>query len=183
MSSTRSARLLFASLLLAGTSAHAEQAVTLLGLGSSVPEAWQLETPSSDMRLLQSAIPAADGDAAAFVVFYFGPEQGGTLEANVERWQSQFQGPEGTAVEPHISEIGTAALPATLVELRGSYGRSVGMGPGGDMLPDRMLLAAVVETPQGTLYPQLHGPAMLVAEQRDAFIAFVRGLQPLLPSR
>ncbi|CRI64787.1 conserved exported hypothetical protein [Thiocapsa sp. KS1] len=174
--------LLIAPVLLAGSAAaSADQAVTFLTYQSSVPDAWVAETPKSEMRKLQYKVPAsggAGGDGAEFVVYFFGPGQGGTLEANIERWQSQFQGPDGAPVEPTVTQIGTETVPATLVELRGSYGRSVGMGPGDDVQTDRMLLAGVIETPQGNLFPQMHGPAELVAAQREGFVAFVKGIQP-----
>ncbi|MCG6898082.1 MAG: hypothetical protein LJE61_08600 [Thiocapsa sp.] len=171
--------LLLASALLAGAGlASADQTVAFLDFESGVPDDWVAEPPKSQMRQVQFRIPAAEGEGAEFVVYYFGSGQGGTLEANIERWKSQFQGPDGTPVEPEVSEIGTEAIPATLVQLRGSYGRSVGMGPSDEVLADRMLLAGLVETPQGNLYPQLHGPAELVASQREGFIAFVRGIRP-----
>jgi hypothetical protein len=173
--------LLIAPVLLAGSAfVAADQAVTFLTYQSSVPDAWVAETPKSEMRQLQFKVPASGaegGDGAEFVVYFFGPGQGGTLEANIERWQSQFQGPDGTPVEPTVTRIDTETIPATLVELRGSYGRSVGMGPGDDVQTDRMLLAGVIETPQGNLFPQMHGPAELVAAQREGFIAFVKGIQ------
>jgi hypothetical protein len=179
--------LLIAPVLLAGSAlVSADQAVAFLTYQSSVPDAWVAETPKSEMRQLQFKVPAPPGgeggDGAEFVVYFFGPGQGGTLEANIERWQSQFQGPDGAPVEPTVTQIGTETIPATLVELRGSYGRSVGMGPGDDVQTDRMLLAGVIETPQGNLFPQMHGPAELVAAQRDGFIAFVKGIQPAAPT-
>lgn len=178
--------LLIAPVLLAGSAfALADQSVAFLTYRSSVPDAWVSETPKSEMRQLQFKVPASGaegGDGAEFVVYFFGPGQGGTLDANIERWQSQFQGPDGTPVAPTVTQIGTETIPATLVELRGSYGRSVGMGPGDDVLADRMLLAGVIETPEGNLYPQMHGPAELVAAQRDGFIAFVKGIQPAAPT-
>jgi hypothetical protein len=179
--------LLIAPVLLAGSAlVWADQSVAFLSYQSSVPDAWVAEPPKSEMRQLQFKVPAPPGgetgDGAEFVVYYFGPGQGGTLEANIERWQSQFKGPDGTPVEPTVTQIGTETIPATLVELRGSYGRSVGMGPGDDVLSDRILLAGVIETPEGNLYPQMHGPAELVAAQRDGFIAFVKGIQPAPPT-
>ena len=154
-----------------------DQPVTLLDMESQVPATWVVQEPSSGMRLAQFAVPGVDGgEAAELVVYYFGPGQGGTLDANVERWASQFSGPDG-AVEPEITEL-DGAFPATLVELSGSYARGVGMGPTGDAQADRTLLAALVETPEGTLFPQLHGPADLVAAQRDGFVTFVEGLRP-----
>jgi hypothetical protein len=153
------------------------QPVEMLGMRSHVPAGWVAEAPQSNMRVAQFSVPAAgEGDGAAFVVYYFGPGQGGSLEANLERWQSQFSSADGGPVEPDITEL-SGALPATLVSLRGSYARGVGVGPAGDALPDRMLLAGVVETPKGNLYPQLHGPAALVAAQQPAFVAFIEGLE------
>ena len=179
--------LLIAPVLLAGSAfVAADQAVTFLTYQSSVPDDWVAETPKSEMRQLQFKVPASPGgeggDGAEFVVYFFGPGQGGTLEANIERWQSQFQGPDGAQVEPTVTQIGTETIPATLVELRGSYGRSVGMGPGEDVQADRMLLAGVVESTEGNLYPQMHGPAELVAAQREGFVAFMKGIRPTAPT-
>jgi len=172
--------ILILTLLLAVGQACADgQRVELLGMTSELPADWVAEAPESRMRLLQFRVPAADDadEDPQLVVYYFGPGQGGSLDANVERWKSQFSNPDGTPVEPVITEL-SGSMPATLVELRGSYARSIGMGPGDEALPQRMLLAAIVETPKGNLYPQLHGPAELVARNRDAFVAFVEGIAP-----
>lgn len=175
------ARLLSLSLLLAATLASAAgQPLSFLGFSSEVPAQWARIEPSSAMRILQFEIADPGGEDAQFVVYHFGPGQGGSLEANLERWKSQFRQPDGSPVEPVVTAL-KSTMPATLVELRGDYARGLGMGPSGDALPDRMLLAAVVETPEGNLYPQLHGPAPLVAAQRQAFIAFIEGLRPAEP--
>jgi hypothetical protein len=47
-------------------------------------------------------------------------------------------------------------------------------------LPNRTLLAGVVETPQGNLYPQLHGPSEVVTAHREDFVRFITGLQRVL---
>jgi len=176
-------RALFAALLLTSAPAGAEgQRVEFLGHHSEVPAGWVPQPVVSRMRLLQFEVPGEAGvESGQFVLYYFGPGQGGSVEANVERWRSQFSRPDGAEVEAVIARLEGAILPATLVELEGSYARSVGMGQVGEVLPDRMLLAAVVETPQGNLHPQLHGPADLVRGQREAFIAFLRGIAAAPP--
>lgn len=159
------------------------QSVRFLDMISAVPAEWMARPPSSGMRLLEFSVPArgaGDEHEAELVMYYFGPGQGGTLDANVARWTSQFSGPNGP-VEPLISEL-DGEMPATLVELSGDYARGAGMGPVGDALPDRMLLAAVVDTPQGRLFPQLHGPEATVSAQRDAFVAFIKGIRAETPS-
>jgi hypothetical protein len=126
-------------LLVTGLAWAAGQAVSFLGLTSEVPAEWVSGQPSSTMRLLQFDIPGGEGgDGAQFVVYFFGPGQGGSLDANLERWASQFSGPDGKPVEPVVTPL-KSTMPATLVELRGSYARNVGMGQSGDALPDRML--------------------------------------------
>jgi hypothetical protein len=170
-------RLSIPLILAASLAWAAGQVVTFQGLTSELPADWVASEPSSSMRLLQLGVPGAEeGEGGQFVVYYFGPGQGGSLEANLERWVSQFSNPDGTPGEPVVTPL-KSPMPATLVELRGNYARGVGMGPTGDALPDRMLLAAVVETPQGNLYPQLHGPAALVTAQRQAFIGFIEGIR------
>ena len=171
-----------ATLALATVAARADDqvAVRLLGLESAVAPGWEAEQPTSTMRLLQYRVPGREGAGnAAFVVYYFGPGQGGSNAANVERWQSQFTTADGAPDEPVITTSKAGDLPVTLVELRGSYARSVGMGQGVDAQPDQTLLAGIVETPKGNLFAQLHGPTATVAPARPAFEAFLAGLRPV----
>jgi hypothetical protein len=51
------------------------------------------------------------------------------------------------------------------------------MGGGGSAKPDQTLLSAIVETPKGSLWIQLHGPRATVRANREAFLAMVRGLK------
>ena len=154
--------------------------VRLLDLQSVVDGAWEHEQPTSTMRLLQYRVMGAgDGNNASFVVYYFGPGQGGSKEANIERWTSQFSTAEGQPVEPVITTSKAGDLPVTLVELRGSYARSLGMGQRVAAQPDQTLLAAIVETPKGNLFAQLHGPTATVRPARPAFEAFLSGLKPV----
>jgi len=155
-------------------------AVRLLDLESVVDGAWEYEQPTSTMRLLQYRVAgAADGSNASFIVYYFGPGQGGSKEANIERWTSQFSTAEGKPVEPVITTSKVGDLPVTQVELRGSYARSLGIGQRVAAQPDQTLLAAIVETPQGNLFAQLHGPTATVGPARPTFEAFLNGLKPV----
>jgi hypothetical protein len=178
----KAASSLFAFSLLVSTvtsGADEWQGVQFLGMKSKVPADWVSEPVTSSMRVLQFAVQGGEGsDAVQFVVYYFGLRQGGSVEANLARWKSQFSGPDGGEVEPQVSTLEDAKLPATLVELEGTYARGVGMGPQGTALPERMLLAAVVESPKGNLYPQLHGPATSVKDARAAFVAFIEAIEP-----
>src|SRR2546423_9790738 len=56
------------------------------------PNGWSRETPSPGMRFAQYQLPAAEGDAepASLVVYYFGAGQGGSVQANLDRWTGQI---------------------------------------------------------------------------------------------
>ncbi|HEY5837552.1 MAG TPA: hypothetical protein VIT19_00865, partial [Pyrinomonadaceae bacterium] len=56
------------------------------------PDGWITEKTTSTMRVAQYKLPKADGDAedASLVLYYFGAAQGGSTQANVERWINQL---------------------------------------------------------------------------------------------
>ena len=153
--------------------------VEFLGLEAPLPDAWIEKQPSSSMRLAQFLIPGEDnrGDAE-LVLYYFGHGQGGSAEANIARWQSQFTTGDGGVADPSVETMTVSGMPVTVVELRGDYARGVGMGPAASPEPDQILLATIVETPRGNVYIQLYGPAQAVAAQRKAYLHFIRNLKP-----
>jgi hypothetical protein len=153
--------------------------VQLLRLEGPIPESWIAQAPSSSMRLAQYEVPGSAGaEPGEFVAYFFGAGQGGSAEANIERWTSQFSKPEGGPVEPKLSKFEVEGMQVTSVELQGSYARGVGMGPEGAAKPDQTLLAAIVGSPEGNLYLQLYGPTKTVSEWRGAFEQLLRGLHP-----
>jgi hypothetical protein len=161
------------------------QPVALLEYVATSPADWQGRQPASQMRLAEFVTPAAAGaDAGAeVVVYFFGAGQGGSVEANIERWKSQFADSEGNHPEPVTARDSASHFPATFVQLRGSYTRSIGMGDTAVVAkPDQVLMAAVVETPRGNLHVQMHGPAASVLAQEAAFRGFVRGIRPHAPT-
>ena len=79
----------------AGFAAGANRSVSLGALGYSVdvPDTWVQQPPENTMRLAQFQIRGPQGqEPANVVVFFFGKGGGGTVEANVQRWESQFTG-------------------------------------------------------------------------------------------
>ena len=57
--------------------------------------------------------------------------------------------------------------------------RGIGRGsPTEQAKPNQELLAAIVETPNGTMFIQLFGPIATVNAQREALTQFVKGLKP-----
>lgn len=177
----RAALIVSLGLGLAGMPARAQQAqargaFAFLGYQAPVPNTWEPQVPGSSMRAAQYRVPAAarssDGE---LIVFYFGKGQGGSVQANVARWTSQFSRPDGKPVTPRLTTFTSNGLPVTTVELNGSYARGVGTGPQGIARPDQTLLVAVIQAPEGNITIQLHGDAKTVAAHRKGFDAMVRG--------
>lgn len=68
------------------------------GIRWTVPGNWG-EHPPRQMRVATYMVPAASGDAEGgeCAVFYFGNDQGGSIDANIERWVAQFEEENSTA--------------------------------------------------------------------------------------
>ena len=166
--------LLFTSPCVAqGTSA------TYLDYRTTAPAAWTTRAPASSMRLAEFTTPGAAGKAGAeVIVYFFGKGAGGSPDANLNRWKSQFSNPTGAPVKENVSVDSKGPFPLTIAEYSGTYARGIGAGSEPEQArPEHMLVAVVTETPHGTLFFQLFGPIASVESQRAAYLAFVRGLK------
>ena len=166
---------LMLSLALAGM-ARADQAG---GLTWTAPAEWksQGERP---MRAATYSIPAAKGDPepAELAVFYFGESSGGGVDANVKRWIDQFQKADGTSVakDAKVKKETIAGLPATAVDVRGTYLGGSMMGPATPK-PGFRLLGAIVEGPGGNVFFKLTGPEKTVSIAEKSFRKLLDGLK------
>lgn len=132
------------------------------------------------MRVAQFALPAAAAGAEGgeLAAYFFPTGQGGSHQANIERWASQFSGPEGKTVVPTISTSKSGDMEVTLVELQGTYARGVGMGPTGEAKPDQTLMVAMIETTIGRITLQMYGPSKTLSAHRDGFLRLAKGFHP-----
>jgi hypothetical protein len=128
--------------------------VTLLQYRTAVPAGWAPRTAASAMRIAEFVVPSAGGkDTAEVVVYYFGAGQGGGVDANLARWKGQFSDPTGKPVYEKVTRDSSGASPLTIAEYRGTYARGIGAGSApGAARPNTTLIAAVAETPRGTLF-------------------------------
>lgn len=162
----------------AACSAGGGEPVTLLDYQALVPASFQARPASSSMRLAEYDVPRTDGTHAEMIVFYFGPGQGGSADANIARWSGQFTGPDGGAVAPHVMDADGTAFPTTIAEFEGAYARGTGMGIDVEPEADQAMVAAVVETPRGNLFLQLVGDSEAVAATREDFLDMVTSIRP-----
>ena len=152
--------------------------VNLLGYHARVPRGWTSRTPSSTSRLAQFSIAGSDSaNGAEVVVYFFGPAQGGNVEANLARWRGQFSTPDGSPISEHVTRDSSGAFPITIAEFRGAYRRGIGAGMADSVRAGQALVAAIAETPRGTMFIQLFGAEARVARERDPFVQFVKALR------
>ena len=145
------------------------------GITWKMPAAWKAEA-ARPMRAATYEVPAAKGDTegAECGVFFFGNGQGGSVQANLDRWVSQFEG----AKKPEPKKEKIAGLEATRVELEGTYHQPNMMQPGSPPTAHAgyKLVAVIVEAPQGAVFFKLSGPKKTVDAAAAEFTKMVKGL-------
>jgi hypothetical protein len=147
-----------------------------------VPEGWTVEKPTSEMRFAQYKLPraAGDGEDALLIVYYFGKGQGGTPEANIERWINQVKQPDGSASndKAKIEKQTVNGLPVTTLDLLGNYsgGMSADSAPQ-DSKSIYRLRGAIIETPKGSYFAKLTGPEKTVNHWDQAFNDYIHSFE------
>jgi hypothetical protein len=112
------------------------------------------------------------GDASAeLAVFYFGADQGGSVEANMTRWVGQFTQADGSETKAKRSERTINGIAISLVEAQGVYsgGMSMPGAPPAASQPDAMLLGAIARGPAGAVFFKLVGPRASIEAARSGF--------------
>ncbi len=146
------------------------------------PDDWVTEKASSSMRVAQYKLPKAEGDNddALLVLYYFGATQGGTSQANIDRWISQMKQPDGSASKDKAKTETTTinGLKVTTVDVSGTY--TAEMAPGSGSFhndTNYRLRAAVVETPKGNYFVKLAGPSKTIARWDQSYTDYLKSFQ------
>lgn len=145
-----------------------------------VPAGWIEEERSSSMRVAQYRLPRADDDTedASLVLYYFGQGQGGSAAANVERWASQMQQPDGAKAKITEESFTANGLKITTVDGAGTYVAET--APGSGTFHNKAgyrLRAAVIETPNGSYYVKLVGPEKTVTRWNEGFVSYLKSFE------
>ena len=112
------------------------------------------------------------GDAEC-VVYFFGQGQGGSVEANLARWGSQFT-VNGQPAPAKTARKTIHGLNVTTMDASGTYIATGGMA----MAPqppktDYRMLAAIVEAPGGNIFIKFTGPTKTVSANAAKFDALL----------
>jgi hypothetical protein len=136
-----------------------------------VPAGWSEKPSTSSMRAAQFQLPAPAGGEAEVIVYYFGESGAGSVQANIDRWLSQFKQPDDKPSKD-VAKIETTELAGQQASVISVSGRYVAPAtPGGEPMdkPDQSLIAAIVPSPKGPYYFRLIGSKAAVAAQEKAF--------------
>ena len=146
------------------------------GLQWRIPDNWTGQ-PERPMRAATYTVAAADGDSEAgeCAVFYFGPNEGGGVQANIDRWIGQMKQPDGSssATKAKTQKV-DAGVPVTLVDLTGTYLSSSGpMMQVSAEKPGYRMMGAIAQGPQGAVFFKFTGPVKTVDANAKSFLAMV----------
>ena len=150
------------------------------GVRWTAPMGWKI-APAQAMRAATYTIAAAAGDKAGGEcgVYFFGAGQGGSVDANIERWKGQFQGPDGKPAAAKITKRPAShGLAITTIDTSGSYSGLSGPLANGQPAPGYRLLGAIVEAPGGNIFVKFAGPAKTVAANQAKFEQLLTSFQP-----
>jgi hypothetical protein len=128
--------------------------------------------PKSAMRKASYDVPHVDPDKedGDLAVFYFGPGQGGSIAANMDRWVKQFSDVNPSDVKR--ADRDANGLHQHMVEVQRGTFDAGSMSMAGDATPkkDYALEGAIVEGPSGAYFFKMTGPAKTIAAARPAFL-------------
>jgi gluconolactonase len=140
---------------------------------------WKSVKPKSRILEYEIQVPRAENDNRDGRLTIMGA--GGSIEANVARWEGQFSQPDGSPTKAEVTEETVEGMKVTMVDISGSYIETMG-GPfsGGKKVesPDFRVLAAIIETPEsGNYFVKLIGPKATIGGNEKAFIAAIKGIK------
>lgn len=154
------------------------------GLTWDAPAPLVRRAPKSRMRAAEYAVQGATPDSMAeLTVYYFGPGQGGSVDANLDRWIGQFRGADGAALDrsaAKIAERKVNGMGVTTLDLTGSFIPSMGpmmQAQPGAAQADYRVLGAIAEGPEGPVFFKFVGPKATLANAEAAFLALVESLR------
>ena len=125
----------------------------------AVPPEWAAKPVTSSMRAADWVISAKPGEETELIVYYFGTEGAGSVEANLDRWAGQFQ----SQANKKIDKTKLAGQDATVMTISGHYSAEAMPGGGGTVdIPEGAMVAAIVSSPQGPYYFRMVGAKKVV---------------------
>jgi hypothetical protein len=143
--------------------------VTLASIAFTAPDGWLRKKPASSFVEAEFSLPASEGDEndGRLTVSV----AGGSVEANIQRWKSQFG---GSPAEAHQEEIEVDGITATLVDLTGDFDDRRGPFSPGAQQSEYRMIAAIIPIDGQLHFVKAVGPKNTMATHADSVNEFVR---------
>lgn len=166
---------LAAALLLTSVSfLSAEETIEVSEFTFRYDKPWLRQQTSSPMRAGQFLYEFEDKNQAGveLVLFFFGPTGGGGVQANIDRWMTQFVG----SPESKIEEKEFKGRKVIFVTLKGTYQDTMGAARfSGPQEPKEnyTMLAAILTSEKGDVFLKFVGPNASIDAAKADFFKFV----------
>jgi len=137
------------------TAADSPKTFAVGGLNFNSPADWTWVPTTSPMRKAQFSAAGPDG-AAEVVFFHFGKGQGGSVQANIDRWLGQFAEPKDQ-LKTRTEKKTVNGLEITYVFAEGTY---LSGPPFGKKTPlkNQALAGAIINNDEGDVFVKMTGP-------------------------
>ncbi len=144
-------------------------------LSIEIPKDWTPQPPSSSMRIAQFALPASSEGEAVATVFFFPPGQGGSIQANIDRWIGQVAQPDGSSShdKADVAKRRAGNIEIATLDVSGTIALSMMAQPEEGF----RMLAMIAATPSGSVVVKTVGPESLIAGQNEAFMKMVESIR------
>lgn len=138
----------------------------------TAPGGWKQQQPKSGIVMHEFSSPATEGDKADGRMTVMAA--GGSVDANVERWYSQFSQPDGgsTKEKAKLDKRTIAGREVHLVDISGTYRDQLANVES----PNYRMLAAIVVTPEANFFIKYYGPRKTITANEKPFKEMVESL-------
>ncbi|MGD1093149.1 MAG: hypothetical protein ABSB35_14305 [Bryobacteraceae bacterium] len=145
-------------------------AESVAGLRWVAPAGWKNEGTRPMRAATYTIAPVSgDHDASECAVYFFGAGQGGSVQANLDRWKDQVHAPGGKRAEAQIQKRNIHGLSVTTIDSSGDYSGMGGPMGGAPVAKGYRLIGAIVEGPGGNVFIKFAGPSKTVAQNQAKF--------------
>ncbi|MGE3820587.1 MAG: hypothetical protein AB7I30_14335 [Isosphaeraceae bacterium] len=154
------------------------QTISAGGLTFQAPADWKKAEKLDQMRQAQLGISPAEGDTypGELVLFVF-PGGAGGVEANVQRWRSQFRGEDGAPPKADVRTVPGQNVKVSRVEMAGDYSPPSFTGRPAQPRENARLLGAIVITEDAGYFLRLIGPDKTVKNISGEFDKLIASIK------
>lgn len=140
------------------------------------PPSWRWAPPSGTFRAAQLEKKLPDGTLLTLTFSRFSAGEGGSVQANLDRWSAQFTSPPNS--QPQTKKGPEGSL--TLIRYEGTLRGGTPGGPTQN-LSQALLLGAILEAPGELIIMKLAGPARAIATAEKDFVQLASAAVGLTP--